>query len=233
MSLLCSNASNTPTGFELCFKFLSIPRPFVKGPGLSPHPTFKSHSGSSLRTHAFLYLSSLCSAYSRPPYPEPSSKVPQLGPKSPAPPPSPPTPRTPAPPRPRLEQREQGPRLARQVPREGGARTKTSEPPVHRVTSPEACARGQTGSLRAASRDEPQRPSGRGASRLRALDPVGLVPRPDRVGGSRRVRLGLTLALLTKRTSTATPALPATPTQKENTSHMEAAILGAPPPSDP
>ncbi|KAK2092675.1 hypothetical protein P7K49_029204 [Saguinus oedipus] len=37
-------------------------------------------------------------------------------------------------------------------------------------------------------------------------------------------------SLLTKRTSTETRAWPATPTQKENTSHMEAAILGAPPP---
>ena len=38
----------------------------------------------------------------------------------------------------------------------------------------------------------------------------------------------LTLQLLTKRTSTGTGARPATPTQKENTSHMEAAILGTP-----
>ena len=152
MSLLCSNASNTPTGFELCFKFLSIPRPFVKGPGLSPHPNSKSLRKFPEDPRFFIPQFPLLSIF-QPTIPGAQQQSPAAWSKKPGAAPLPPNPRTPAPPRPRLGQWEQGPRLARRVPREGGARTKTSEPPVHRVTSPEACARGQTGSLRAASRD--------------------------------------------------------------------------------
>ena len=118
------------------------------------------------------------------------------------------------------------------VPQGQGTRTETQRARAHRMTAPEPCARGQ-GAPGPRAGNGPQRPNGRGASRFQAWGPVGLSPRPGGVGDPGTVRRGLTLALLTKRTSTATRARPATPTQNENTSHMEAAILGVPPPADP
>lgn len=116
-------------------------------------------------------------------------------------------------------------------PEEGGAHRGSGSPCPPRYSTRSMCA--GTGSTRPRAGAGPQHASGRRASRLQAWSLAGAVYKADGVGSLGGVRPGLTLELFTNRTSTAIRARPATPTQKENTSHMEAAILGAPPPSDP